>query len=69
MKIVRETQIKPEKYYLETVMHQTLCKNYAFNNYMPKVLVYGQLPPQENNDENRQTESPCPPTRVMTYMY
>ena len=53
MKVVRETQIKPDKYYLETLIHQTLCKNYAFNNYMPNVLVYGQLPPQDNNDENR----------------
>ena len=25
-----------------------------------KVLVYGQLTPQDNNDENRQTQSPCP---------
>ena len=35
-------------------MHQTLCKNYGFNNYMSNVLGYGQLPPQDNNDENRQ---------------
>ena len=60
MKIVREMQIKPDRYYLETVMHQTLCENYAFNNYMPKLTVYGQLPPQDNNDENRQIQSPCP---------
>ena len=53
MKVVRETQIKPDKYYLETVMHQTLGENYAFNDYMPNVLVYGQLPPQDNNDEDR----------------
>ena len=60
MKIVRETQIKPIKFYLENAMHQSLCENYAFNSYMPKVTVIGQLPPQENNDENRQTQSPCP---------
>ena len=60
MKVVREMQIKPDKFYLENAMHQTLCENYGFNNYMPKVLVYGQLPPQDNNDENRQTQSPCP---------
>ena len=60
MKIVRETQIKPDRYYLETVMHQSLCENYALNSYIPKVTVIGQLPPQENNDENRQTQSPCP---------
>ena len=60
MKVVREMQIKPDKFYLENTMHQTLCENYGFNNYMPKVLVYGQLPPQDNNDENRPTQSPCP---------
>ena len=59
MKIVKEMQIKPNRYYLETVMHQSLCKHYALNSYMPKVTVIGQLPPQENNDENRQTQSPC----------
>ena len=53
MKVVREMQIKPDKLYLENAMHQTLCENYGFNNYMPNVLVYGQLPPQDNNDENR----------------
>ena len=60
MKIVRETQIKPDRYYLETVMHQFLYKNYALNSYIPKITVIGQQPPQENNDENRQTQSPCP---------
>ena len=60
MKFVREMQIKPDKFYLENAMHQTLCENYGFNNYMPKVLVYGQLLPKDNNDENRQTQSPCP---------
>ena len=34
---------------------------------MPKVLVYGQLPPQDNNDVNR-LKVPAPPTGVMTYM-
>ena len=60
MKVVREMQIKPDKYYLETVMYQTLCENYAFNNYMPKVLVYRHLPPQDNNDEKRTIQSPRP---------
>ena len=60
MKIVTESQIKPDKYYLETLMHQTLGKNYGFNNYMPNVWVYGQLPHQDNNKENRQIQSPCP---------
>ena len=52
MKLVREMQIKPDRYYLETVMHQTLGKNYGFSNYMPNVWIYGQLPPRDNNDEN-----------------
>ena len=58
MRIVRESQIRPDKYYLETLMHQTLGKNYGFNNDMPNVWAYGQLPPEDNNEENRQ--SPCP---------
>ena len=41
-------------------MHQSLYKKYALNSYIPKVTVIEQLPPQENNDENRQTQSPCP---------
>ena len=60
MKVVREMQIKPDRYYLEMVMNQTLGKNYGFSNYMPNVWVYGQLPPQDNNDENRSNPSPCP---------
>ena len=53
MKVVREMQIKSDKFYLENAMHQTLCEYHGFNNYMPNVLEYGQLPPQDNNDENR----------------
>ena len=60
MKIVREMQIKPDRYYLETFMHQTLCENYGFNSYMPKVMVIEQLPSQDNNEENRPIRSPCP---------
>ena len=52
MKLVREMQIKPDRYYLEMAMHQTLGKNYGYSNYMPNVWIYGQLPPQDNNDEN-----------------
>ena len=55
-----ETQIKPDKFYLENAMHQSLYKNYALNSYMPKVTVIGQLPPQENNDDNRQTQESMP---------
>ena len=60
MKVVRERQIKPDKYYLETVMHQTLCENYGFNSYMPKVMVIEQLPSQDSYEENRPIQSPCP---------
>ena len=60
MKIVRETQIEPNRYYLETVMHQSLYENFASNSYTPKVTVIEQQAPQENNDEKRQTQSPCP---------
>ena len=60
MKIVRETQIEPNRYYLETIMHQSLYENFAVNSYTPKVTVIKQQTPQEGNDENRQTQSPCP---------
>ena len=41
-------------------MHQTLGKNYGYSSYMPNVWIYGQLPPQDNNDKNLQIQSPCP---------
>ena len=31
MRIVREMQIEPNSYYLETIMNQTLCNNFATN--------------------------------------
>ena len=60
MKTVRETQIEPNRYYLETVMSQSLYDNFAANSYRPKVTVVEQQIPQEVNDDNRQTQSPCP---------
>ena len=60
MKIVRETQIEPNRYYLETVMSQSLYDNFAANSYRPKVTVVEQQKPQEDNDNNGQTQSPCP---------
>ena len=60
MKIVRETQIEPNRYYLETVMNKSLYDNFAVNSYTPKVTVVEQQTPQEDNDDNRQTQSPCP---------
>ena len=60
MRLVREMQIRPDRYYLETCMHQTLGKNYGYSNYMPNVWIYGQLAPREDNDENLRIQSPCP---------
>ena len=40
MNLVREMQIKPDRYYLEMAMHQTLGENYGFNNYMPNLWIY-----------------------------
>ena len=37
MRLVRETQIRPDRYYLEMCMHQTLGENYGYSNYMPNV--------------------------------
>ena len=60
MRLVTEMQIRPDRYYLEMTMHQTLGENYGYSNYMPNVWIYGQLPPRDNNDENLQIQSPCP---------
>ena len=58
MRIVMEMQIKPDSYYLEICMRQTLSKNYGHNDHMPKVWVYGL--PQDNKDEDLKIYSPCP---------
>ena len=50
MSIVRETQIKPDRYYLETCMHQTLSENYGHNDHAPTVWVH--TPPQDDNEED-----------------
>ena len=60
MKIIRETQIEPNRYYLETIMNQSLYNNFAVNTYQPKVAVIEQQTLQEDNDNNRQTQSLCP---------
>ena len=60
MRLVREMQIRPDRYYLEMAMHQTLGENYGYSSYMPNVWIYGQLPPRDNNDENLEIQSPCP---------
>ena len=41
-------------------MHQSLYDNFAANTYRPKITVIKHQTPQEDNDENRQTQSPCP---------
>ena len=52
MRVVREMQMRPDRYYLETCMHQTLGKNYGYSDNMPNVWIYGQLPPRDVNEEN-----------------
>ena len=59
MRIVRETQIEPNRYYLETIMNQSLYDNFAVNCHQPKVTVVKHQTPQED-DNNKQTQSPCP---------
>ena len=58
MRIVRETQIKPDCYYLETCMHQTLTENYGHNDHAPKIWVH--TPPQDDNEDELRIHSPCP---------
>ena len=57
LKIVREKQIEPNSYYLETLMNQSLVNNFAINFNRPKVTTIEQDAPQED-ETNRQ--SPCP---------
>ena len=52
MRLVREMQIRPDRYFLEMCMHQTLGKNNGYCNYMSNVWIYGQLAPRDDNDEN-----------------
>ena len=58
MRVVRETQIKPDRYYPETCMHQTLSENYGHNDHAPKIREH--TPPQDNNEEYLHIHSPCP---------
>ena len=59
MRTVREMQIRPNRYYLETIMNQTLCNNFATNCHRPKVTVVEQEMPQDG-DTSRQIQSLCP---------
>ena len=58
MRIVRETQIKPDRYYLETCMRQTLSENYGHYDHAPKIRVH--TPPQDHNEKESCIHSPCP---------
>ena len=59
LKIVREMQIEPNLYYLETVMNQSLVNNFALNCNRPEVMTVEQNAPQEDKT-NRHSQSPCP---------
>ena len=58
MRIVREMQIKPDRYYLETCMRQTLSENYGHYDHAPKIRVH--TPPQDHNEKESCIHSPCP---------
>ena len=58
LKIVREMQIEPNSYYLETIMNQSLINNFATNCHRPKVTVIEQNAPQDD-EINKQRQSPC----------
>ena len=56
-KIVREMQIEPNSYYLETIMRQSLVNNFATNCNWPKVNTVEQDTPPEAGPSR---QSPCP---------
>ena len=45
-KIVREMQIEPNSYYLETIMRQSLVNNFATNCNCPQVNTVEDTPPE-----------------------
>ena len=59
MTIVREMQIEPNSYYLETVINQSLVNNFALNCNRPKVTTVEQNAPKEDKT-NRHSQSLCP---------
>ena len=50
-------QIEPNSYYLEMVMNQNLCNNFAINCTRPKVTTIEQDAPQEDETDR---QSSCP---------
>ena len=59
LRIVRETQIEPNSYYLETIMNQSLANNFAANCHQPKVTVIKQKTTHDE-ETNKQSQSLCP---------
>ena len=55
-KIVRELQIEPNSYYLETLMRQSLVNNFATNCNWSKVNTVENTPPEAECSR----QSPCP---------
>ena len=56
-KIVRETKIEPNSYYLETIMRQSLANNFAINHNCPKLNSMEQ---DTQQDAGPSKQSPCP---------
>ena len=48
LRTVREMQIEPNLYYLETIINQSLVNNFAVNCHQPKVTVVKQKMPQDD---------------------
>ena len=57
LKIVRETQIETNSFYLEMVLNHSLVNNFAINCNKPKVNTIEQDTPSENGP-NRQSPRP-----------
>ena len=65
MRVVREMQIRPDSYYLETCTHQPLSEKYGHNDHMPK---YGYMDLLKMIMRKiYEFIVPAPPIGVMTY--
>ena len=58
LRVVREIQIEPNSYYIETIMNQSLVNNFATNCHQPKTTVIEHNMPQDD-ETNKQRQSPC----------
>ena len=63
-KIVREMQIEPNSYYLETIKRQSLVNNFATNCNQPKVNTFEDPPP-----EAEPTRQSLCPSNWSDYLY